>query len=195
MDGRPHPSQYAAHTFEGFSTGAWEGNTLTVHTTHIKAGYLRRNGAFTSDEATMSEHFVRHGDLLTVWVVIEDPIYLSEPDVISRTWVLDPSLQVNRQGGPCMPAVEIARLGEPGVVPHYLPGQNPYAAEFMARYNLSAEEAHGAAEAMYPEYRKKLKDTYVAPKRCVRYCCGWLMSAGIAGNHDAPELNCTPEQP
>ena len=28
MDGRPHPSQYAAHTFEGFSTGAWVG---TIH--------------------------------------------------------------------------------------------------------------------------------------------------------------------
>src|SRR5437899_7783380 len=25
MDGRPHPPEYAAHTWEGFSTGTWEG--------------------------------------------------------------------------------------------------------------------------------------------------------------------------
>ncbi len=25
MDGRPHPSEYAAHTWQGFSTGKWEG--------------------------------------------------------------------------------------------------------------------------------------------------------------------------
>ena len=26
MDGRPHPPEYAAHTWQGFSTGKWEGN-------------------------------------------------------------------------------------------------------------------------------------------------------------------------
>jgi len=38
MDGRPHPPEYAAHTWPGFSTGEWEGAMLTVHTTHIKEG-------------------------------------------------------------------------------------------------------------------------------------------------------------
>src|SRR5262245_47773474 len=33
MDGRPHPSEYAPHTWMGFSTGVWEGNMLTVTTT------------------------------------------------------------------------------------------------------------------------------------------------------------------
>ena len=28
MDGRPHPPDYAAHTWMGFSTGKWEGDTL-----------------------------------------------------------------------------------------------------------------------------------------------------------------------
>ena len=27
MDGRPHPSEYAPHTWMGFSTGKWEGNS------------------------------------------------------------------------------------------------------------------------------------------------------------------------
>ena len=51
MDGRPHPSQFAPHTWAGFSTGVWEGDTLRIETTHIKSGYLRRNGIAFSDEA------------------------------------------------------------------------------------------------------------------------------------------------
>ncbi len=38
LDGRPHPPEYAAHTWQGFSTGRWEGETLVVDTTHLKAG-------------------------------------------------------------------------------------------------------------------------------------------------------------
>jgi hypothetical protein len=40
MDGRPHPPEYAPHTFMGYSTGEWNGDTLTIITTHIKAGYF-----------------------------------------------------------------------------------------------------------------------------------------------------------
>ena len=32
MDGRPHPSRFAEHTWMGFSTGVWEGDTLVVTT-------------------------------------------------------------------------------------------------------------------------------------------------------------------
>jgi hypothetical protein len=39
---------------------------------------------------------------------------------------------------------------------------------------------------MYPEYRKLLKDKYVPPEKCVRYCCGW---GGGQGNA-APGLRC-----
>jgi hypothetical protein len=38
MDGRPHPSAFAPHTFMGFSTGRWEGHVLVVTTTHLKQG-------------------------------------------------------------------------------------------------------------------------------------------------------------
>src|SRR3984893_8561208 len=38
MDDRPHPPAYAQHTWSGFSTGKYEGNTLTVYTTHLKRG-------------------------------------------------------------------------------------------------------------------------------------------------------------
>src|SRR5437867_12228545 len=40
MDGRPHPPEYAAHTWQGFSTGKWEGDMLTVTTTHLKLGWI-----------------------------------------------------------------------------------------------------------------------------------------------------------
>ena len=49
MDGRPHPSDLAPHTWVGFSTGKWERNTLVVTTTHVKTGWLQRNGSPTSD--------------------------------------------------------------------------------------------------------------------------------------------------
>ena len=57
MDGRPHPPEYADHTWQGFSTGIWEGNMLTITTTHLKTNYIRRNGVPRSDKATLTEHW------------------------------------------------------------------------------------------------------------------------------------------
>ena len=66
MDGRPHPPDYAAHTWQGFSTGKWEGDMLTITTTHLKNGWIRRNGVRPgSDRATVTEHMLRHGNYLT----------------------------------------------------------------------------------------------------------------------------------
>src|SRR5262245_17991395 len=47
MDHRPHPPAYAPHTWTGFSTGEWIGNTLKITTTHLKDGYLKRGGPQT----------------------------------------------------------------------------------------------------------------------------------------------------
>ena len=33
-------SRYAAHTWQGFSTGTWQGSMLTVETTHVKMGWI-----------------------------------------------------------------------------------------------------------------------------------------------------------
>ena len=70
MDGRPHPPAYAEYTFQGFSTGVWEGNMLTISTTHLKANYLRRNGVASSDKRIITEHWTRHADFLTVIVCV-----------------------------------------------------------------------------------------------------------------------------
>ena len=88
MDGRPHPSKYAPHSHGGFTTGAWEGDTLTAVTTHFKLGDIKRHRGFSSDRATMTYRFNRHGDLLTVTGILEDPVYLAEPFVLTEVFRL-----------------------------------------------------------------------------------------------------------
>jgi hypothetical protein len=70
MDGRPHPPAWAPHTFKGFSTGKFVGDALVVETTHMKQGWLRRNGTPESDQATMLEYFVRH-EAPPRWAVVD----------------------------------------------------------------------------------------------------------------------------
>ena len=148
MDGRAHPSKYARHTWQGFSTGQWNGNVLTVTTTHLKWNYIRRNGVPRSDEATVTEHFARHGDYLTLLTYIDDPVYLTEPLMRTSGYVLDPQQQL--EPFPCEPVEEVVR--PEGVVPHHLPGTNKDIQEFPAKYGLPAATAMGGAETMYPGF-------------------------------------------
>jgi hypothetical protein len=189
MDGRPHPSDIAFHNFSGFTTGKWDGDTLTAVTTHMKAAALRRsNGMPKSDLATVTVHLMRHDDLLTIVTIDEDPIYLAEPLFISRTYVLDPRGNVP-YWEQCNAVTEIPRLEGTGVVPHYLPGENPNKTYIADTYHIPQEAAMGYAETLYPEYRKKLRNTYKAPEACGRYCCGWLSVGGGSAN-PAPTLSC-----
>jgi hypothetical protein len=153
LDGRPHPPEYAAHTWGGFATGKWDGDVLTVTVTHLKEGYLRRNGLARSDLATVTEHWIRHGDWLTVVTYVQDPVYLAEPFVRSTDYELDLHQQIPPY--PCDVVSEIDR--KPGVIPNILPGKNDMLSEFTDRWGVSPEAARGGPETMYPEYRKKLK--------------------------------------
>jgi glyoxylase-like metal-dependent hydrolase (beta-lactamase superfamily II) len=153
MDGRPHPSEDEPHTWQGFSTGKWDGNQLTVTTTHLKEGYIRRNGVPRSDRATLVEHWIRHGDFLTLVSIINDPVYLSEPFVRTTNWVL--SLQQSIDPYPCEVAEEIER--PEGAVPHHLPGTNAFLTEFPKRFNLPELATRGGAETAYPEYRAAMR--------------------------------------
>ena len=152
MDGRPHPSKYAEHTRAGFTTGAWEGNTLVAYTTHMKAGFLRKTGAASSDEATMTTRFYRHGDLLTVLAIIEDPIYLAEPWILSRSFQLS-ATALSPIGPPCITAYEGSSRE---TAPHYLPEKNPFVDEMTTKYGVPREAAIGTPETLYPEYRRKI---------------------------------------
>lgn len=188
MDGRPHPSPNAMHPSAGFTTGKWEGDTLTARTTHVKTAWIRRgNGIPASDQSTFTIHITRHDDLLTLTTTQEDPFYLTEPHVVSRVWQFDPRGDQNQEGI-CNTALEIPRLEDSGIVPHYMPGRNPEA-DFMIRtYNIPKEAAMGHAETLYPEYRRKIKGLYVPPASCDRYCCGWIERQGLPGG--APNLTC-----
>ena len=172
MDGRPHPSPNAQFPLAGFTTGKWEGDTLVARTTHVKTAWIRRgNGIPGSDQTTFTVYLTRRDDLLTITTIQEIPFYLTEPHVVSRVWQFDPR---GNQGGRnvCNTANEVPRFEDSGIVPHYLPGQNPEA-DFMTRtYNIPKEAAMGHAETLYPEYRKKIKGTY-AP-RGVRAVLLWM---------------------
>jgi hypothetical protein len=153
MDGRAHPPENALHTWAGFSTGKWEGNTLVITTTHLKEGYMRRNGLPRSDRATLSERWIRNGDFLTVMTIIYDPVYLTEPLV--RTTDYELNLAQNIPPYPCGIVQEIDRAK--GQIPHFLPGANPYLSEFAIRHKIPLEAVRGGAETMYPEFRAKLR--------------------------------------
>jgi hypothetical protein len=153
MDGRSHPPDYAAHTWQGFSTGKWEGDILTVTTTHLKTGWIRRNGIPRSDRAVLTEHWIRHGDYLTLVSIITDPAYLTEPFIRTTNWILDPRQQIAPY--PCASVVEVER--PKGSIPHHLPGTNTFLSEFPKRFNLPEAAARGGAETMYPEFQEKIK--------------------------------------
>jgi hypothetical protein len=159
MDGRPHPSPNAPHTWMGFSTGRWEGNMLTITTTHIKQGWYRRENIPSSDEATTVEHWVRNGNVWTHISVTEDPNFLAEPLIKSEDLTLNPSPNFN-PFRPCESIEEGERAR--GEVPHYLPGTNPWVAEYAATHKLPQEATLGGPEHMYPEYRNRLKTLPVA---------------------------------
>jgi len=160
MDGRPHPGEYAPHTWMGFSTGVWEGNMLTVTTTHVKQGWHRRENIPASDEVTVVEHYVKHGNTLSHTSVTEDPIYLSEPLIKSEDYTLNLNPNSYNPYWPC----EYTNEGdfERGKVPSYFWGENPYVTQYAAEHNLAGEVTLGGAETMYPEYRDKVKGKPVA---------------------------------
>ena len=163
MDGRTHPSEYSAHTWMGFSTGVWDGNMLTVTTTHIKQGWQRRENIPASDEATLIEHYVRHGNMLMHISVVEDPVYLAEPLVKSQEFILNPDPNTFNPFWPCDSVEEGERPR--GEVPSYLPGDNPWVAEYAASHDLPQEATLGGPETIYSEYRIRLKEL---PKAVLR---------------------------
>jgi hypothetical protein len=149
----PHPPDYALHTWQGFSTGKWEGDVLVVHTDQYKAGWIRRNGLPLTDRASMVDRFYRHGNILTHVSIVSDPVYLTEPLVKSNEFIYVPNGVMIPYT--CRPALEIPRPR--GTVPSHLPGQNLYRDEFAITYHVPIEAARGGAETALPEYQERMK--------------------------------------
>ena len=95
--GRPQPPA-GSPTWQGFSVAEWEyagggrrgraavqGGDLKVVTTHLRPGYLQKNGVPYSGDAVVTEHFDAlnkepNGDQwLIVTTLVEDPQYLNQP--------------------------------------------------------------------------------------------------------------------
>jgi len=153
VDGRPHPPDYGLFTWQGFSTGRWEGDILAVTTDHLKNNLLKWTGIPRSEKAILSRHFMRHGDYLTMSQVIYDPAYLTEPWILSLDYVARPG--TNLTAYPCEAVTEVDR--PEGSVPSRMPGTNQFLNEFPARHGIPPEAARGGAQTMYPEYIAKMK--------------------------------------
>ncbi len=164
MDGRPHPSAHAEHTWSGFSTGRWDRDTLVVTTTHIKMGVIQRNGSATSPYARMVEMYTRHDGLLTLFSWVDDPIYLEEPMVRTQTWVLRRTT-AESEGPPALlafePVEEVSDKSD-GWVAHYPLGTEPR--RFAELAGLPYEATRGGSATLYPEYMKTIERLRRAPR-------------------------------
>lgn len=172
MDGRKSPPLLALHTFEGFSTGSWEGATLMVHTSLLKDGYLEDNGLPSSNKETDAFFITRYGDEMTIMAVIRDPVYLEAPLVEGRTLKLlsagsivdDPILY-------CMPAETIAGFSDGYHSTIELPPQEAHQQAFLeGLYHLPLIATLGGAQTMYPEFQSKLRGYTPPSKYCSLYC-------------------------
>jgi hypothetical protein len=166
MDGRSHPPDYAPHTWAGFTTGEWRGNTLATLTTHLKWGWIRRNGVVASDQSTITTFYTRNGNVLTVTWIVHDPVYLTEPYIKSVDFITQPVSTARFGVEPvdagddyffkCFTSEEIAKPDQHDV-PHYLPGKNPFVGEEAQRFGIPVEATLGGAATAYPEYRDRLQ--------------------------------------
>jgi cyclase len=153
LDGRPHPSPFAEHLWNGFSTGVWEKGALKVTTTHMKQAFLQRNGIPSSPYAVMTEFFIRHGDRLLLVSQVDDPIYLDEPMVRTSTFKWNPGQREN-------PIVQVEVAEElpdlkPGDVPHYPLGFRQ--SDYADSNGLPWAATLGGGETIYPEYAEKVQ--------------------------------------
>jgi hypothetical protein len=106
----------------------------------------------------MTEHWMRHGDFLTVVQIVEDPVYLTEPFIQSTDFVMDPHIA---------DAPELCEVEEETDHPRgWVPSRTPEEAQkdqqsFAQKHNIPVDAARGGAQTMYPDYRKRMQ---AAPK-------------------------------
>ena len=88
-DGRPFPPKDELWpTFEGYSIGHWEGDTLVVETVSLRGGVpIDRTGAALSDEAHVIERIRKiDNNTLQSDITIEDPVAFTAPWKVTRRY-------------------------------------------------------------------------------------------------------------
>ena len=114
---------------------------LKVETTHLKEGWLRRNGLPRCEKATMTEYFLRHGEYLNGGHHRQGS---GVPDGAAGTHLeldTEPGIRAHsgyivsappRSAGieqTCVASHEFDRPA--GWVPHHLPGRNRHPCQFL----------------------------------------------------------------
>ncbi len=88
IDGRKHDPQKAIEaTYNGYTVGRWEGDTLVLDSiSFVDTTWLARGGFFHSEQLHVVEKFTRVGNEIKFEVTVEDPQVLAEP------WVMTPRI-------------------------------------------------------------------------------------------------------
>ena len=118
----------------------------------MQVGFLRKTGVPSSDQATLTTRFFRHGDILTVLAIIEDPIHLAEPQMMTKNFRLS-SAPISPVGPACIAVFEGTELGESVAA---LPaGEEPVHRRDDQEIRRPARGGARLPETLYPEYRKE----------------------------------------
>ena len=145
MDGRPHPPEYAAHTCQGFSTGQWEGEMLTVTTTHLKM------------DDPLADPAQRSAVALSTRSATANTSRGSSSTIRLPHRAVHPHDQLRLGSASADRAVPVPdRRGDrspQGVVPSPA-GRESVLAEFSAKFGVPADAMRGGAETTYPEYQR-----------------------------------------
>jgi hypothetical protein len=107
-----------------------------------------------SNKATMTEHFIRHGDQLTIAQFTEDPVYLEEPLIRTTDFVRNP-LQNARRSEARDTGEEIPSWPR-GYVPSYPLGT--LHKEFSEEWGIPFQATQGGKATIYPEYLPVLRE-------------------------------------
>jgi hypothetical protein len=146
LDGRPSPSPYALHSWEGFSNGKFRGDTLEITTTHLSESYVRRNGVATSPRDRDRTHIA--GGTSEVTFTVIDPTHLTEP-LRAAPHMRAPTLQLPPY--PCQPeTISWARIPRSALPP----GENLYLTESGSGLTRPYKRSERGAETEHAEWRR-----------------------------------------
>ncbi|MGB7216450.1 MAG: hypothetical protein WBE98_15595 [Gammaproteobacteria bacterium] len=96
LDGRPHPA-HRTPSLLGHSVGRFEDGALVIETTRVHAGWISdATQAGHSDRLSAVERYTVHDNprRLELELTIEDPLTLTEPYVIVKTWLYTPDVEL-----------------------------------------------------------------------------------------------------
>jgi hypothetical protein len=91
-DGRSLPNEDANPTWEGYSIGKWEGDTLVVQSSGFRdGGWLDVNGSPFTDKLKLTERFTRlNYGTLRIDITVDDPKAYTKPWTVRITQRLTP---------------------------------------------------------------------------------------------------------